>query len=82
MATTTEERVAALNAFATRKVRSVAERESEDRETLLIYLYDRREDWDLTAWNEALAELDRSDLSVREWVALEEHNRRTSHAAP
>lgn len=62
-----------------RLVRRVAHAEDGHADALFDVLAERKPDgqWEQSEWLAALAELDASNLTVREWLALEDHNRRT-----
>lgn len=62
-----------LDRYAERKIRRIVNQDNEASEALFSLIYRRRDDWDLELWEAALAEIDRSDLTVREFIPLENY---------
>lgn len=60
-----------------RQVRYVAARASQESEALFEVVKERIPDrpWTVDEWDQACDELDRCCLTVREWLALEDHRR-------
>lgn len=68
-----------LERAAHRQVRYVAARSSPESEALFDVVKERITDrpWTVEEWDAACDELDRCTLTIREWLALEDHNRKS-----